>query len=120
VEIRSLNLLTAEEIVRRLKRMTGENYRMRPNQITRYDFAKWAGIDVREVRYHSKGIRPITDAWQIVYSQFFQLVDAGELVLQQDKRTKTKTLVRVPAPPVPPKRTLQPAIDFATMRLKLD
>jgi hypothetical protein len=120
VEIRSLKLLEREQIIRRLRRLTGPSYIARPTEITRYDLAKWIGMDAGHVRAHMRGAARITDAFQIIYSQFFQLVDNGELVIEYNKKTKEKVLLRVPAPPAPPKRKLQPAIDFATMRLKLD
>ena len=120
MEIKSLKLLERDEIIRRLRRMTGPSYVQRPTEFTRYDLAKWIGVDAGDIRAHMRQRCEITDAFQIIYSQFFQLVDNGELVIQYNRSTKEKVLVRVPAPAVPPKRKLQPAIDFASMRLKLD
>jgi hypothetical protein len=97
----------------------GEVFRA-PDEITRYDAAKWIGINIREVRSHMNGSREVNESFQIIYSRFFQLIESGELVLEYDRPTKKKTLVRVPEPATPPKRKLMPAIDFASMRLKLD
>lgn len=118
--IQNLKILTKDEIVRRLNRLRGEKYLSRPTEITLYDVSKWFGITIREVNSHATRYREINDAFQIAYSQFFHLVEGGELVIEYDKSTKKKTLVRVPAPAEPPKRKLMPAIDFASMRLKLD
>ena len=120
MEIRNLKLLTRDEIIRRLRRMTGPKNVSRPTEFTRYDVAKWIGVDAGDVRAHMRGRKEITDAFQIIYSQFFMLVESGELEIRYNRSTKEKILVRVPPPAVPPKRKLQPAIDFTTMRLKLD
>ena len=111
-------LLTKEEIVRRLVRMTGPKFVKRPNDVTRYDVARWFDVEGRFIRWHSSGERPINDFWQVAYSQFFALVDAGLIEIRYVDGKKT--LVRVAKPSKPPKKTLRPYIDFNKMTLGMD
>lgn len=106
-----------DEIVRRLKRMTGEKHVRRPDEITRVQVAQWLGVDMRLLRMHCAGV-VINDTWQIVYSQFFDLLDRGCLKLVREGRSKR--LERVPPPPVPPKKKLMPHVDFVSGELKFD
>jgi hypothetical protein len=123
VEINNIKLLGKDEILRRLARMTGEPYLRRPTEITKLDLAKWVGVDVRRIRLHTSLTEDISDSWQLIYSQFFALVDSGELVVKLEKNRNgvmTKVLVRGPKPAKPPRKPLMPRIDMATIRLKLD
>lgn len=104
--------------MRRLVRMTGESFVQRPNEITRFDVAKWFDVELRLVRMHSNGLRQINDFWQMSYSQFFHLMDTGCLKVTFEGRRKV--LVRVKAPDTPPKKKLRPYVDLGTMRLGFD
>lgn len=125
--INSLPLLSPEEIRRRLSRMRGEHHIRRNNEITFNDLARWVQVDNRRIRLHANGKDPISDMWQLIYTQFFAMVDSGELVIQwvgdpNDRRTMKKMLVRVPKPAQPPKPPIRPRIDFAEVapRLKFE
>ena len=114
MEIDKIPLMSRDEILRRLSRMTGEPHRRRDNEITRKDMARWIGVDEREIRNHVARDypRPISDSWQIIYSRFFYLVDTGCLVIRIQPVTRRKELVLVPKPEVPPKKPLRPRIEF--------
>lgn len=115
----NVKLLARDEIQRRLVRMTGPRYLKRPDQITRFDLARHFGVDERYLRFHMTGKEEINDFWQVAYSQVFGLIDSGEMVLRYNELGK-KTLVRVPKPATPVKKTLRPYIDFENMSLGFD
>lgn len=118
--LNSLPLLSREEILRRMARMHGEPHVRRDNEVTRNDLAKWIGIDFRQVRSYERGKTPITDAMQIVFSQFFFLLDSGQLAIRFEGRKKF--LERVPPPSEPPKPQVRPHVAFGAdgPRLKFD
>lgn len=110
--------LSREEIIRRLIRMRGEKYVQRPDEITRRDVARWFGVDFRLIRSHQDQREPINDFWQIAYTQFFALIDAGLIEIRFDGRKKV--LVRLAKPKAPVKKTVRPYIDFTKMSLEFD
>jgi hypothetical protein len=120
VETRSFKLLTREQIIARLEAMTGPKYLNRPTQITRGDMARWLGMPLQNIRLHMVGKVRISDSFQLIYSQFFQGVDRGELKLEYDARTRKKTIVRVDPNAKAPKPPIKGAIDFNTLRIKLE
>lgn len=99
--------------------MTGESFVRRPEEITRGDVAKWFDVDSRIVRWHSSGDREISDAWQVAYSFFFDLVDRGCIKVDFDRRGK-KTLTRIPPSKAPVKKTSRPYVDLNSMKLAFD
>lgn len=113
-----LKLMSREEIQRRLTRMKGERNVSRPEEVTRYDVARWFGIDARLVRMHNTGKEPINDFWQVNYTQLFALIDAGLIEIRWDGRKKT--LVRLAKPKAPVKKTVRPFINFQKMTLEFD
>lgn len=112
-------LLSHDEIIRRLIRLTGPRYVRRPNEITRFDVAKWFDVDERFVRMHATKVKEISDFWQFAYTQFFVLVDAGLIEIQFNDQGH-KTLVRLAKPKAAVKKTLRPWVDLTTMQLRLD
>jgi hypothetical protein len=116
-----LKLMSRDEIKRRLVRHVGPKNVKRPREITTIDIAKWFGVDRDLVRLHIKPDGLINDFWQVAYSQFFALVDAGMIEIRFDPDGK-KTLVRVPPPASPVKKTPLPFVDFSggTPRLAFD
>lgn len=105
-----LRIMDADEIRRRLARMTKNFYVKRKNEITKYDVAKFFNTELRDVRRHFKGTKPISKAWQIKYSHFFALLDAGRIAFDPD--SKVKTLIFV-TPKEPPRPEMRPKIDFS-------
>lgn len=99
--------------------MVGEPNRKRLDEITRNDVARWFDVDVRLVRMHQEDVKDISDFWQWAYTQFFAMVDSGEIRITFDKHGK-KTLVRGEKPTTPVKKTPRPFVDLATMKLGFD
>lgn len=118
-DLQSLRLLTRDEILRRLARLRGAPFVRRPKEITRRDMANWMNVELKQIQMHQSGKMAISDSWQLIYSQFFALIDAGALVLDPD--SKKKTLIRV-TPAARPAPRLLPHIEFAgdRPRLRLD
>jgi hypothetical protein len=114
-------LLTREEILRRLRRLHGDKYRRRPNEITRHDVARWIGITMSLISQQESGIVLISDNMQMLYSKFFGLMDAGRIVIERDEDGRKKRLVQVAEPQKKnEKRSLRPFIDFNDGSLKFD
>lgn len=107
-----------DEIKRRIARMTGAPIVKRPNEITLADIWKWFGVSERLVRMHRDGLEPINDFWQVSYTQFFGLIDAGLIEIRYVEGRKT--LVRLKKAKAPVKKTVRPYINFATMTLGID
>ena len=122
METLRVRLIPKDELRRRLSRMVGERGKKKLAEVTLDDMRKWIGCDRRDIRNHINGSEPISDAYQLIYSRFFALLDGGELEvrIQKNGAAMTKILVRVPKPATPPLRVLQPRIDYASMRLKYE
>jgi hypothetical protein len=116
-----MRLLTREEILRRLKRLHGEKYKRRPNEITRHDVARWIGITLNLIQKQESGIFPISDNMQVLYSKLFNLMDAGRIAIETCEDGRQKRLVQVPAPEKKiEKNGVRPFIDFNDGSLKFD
>ena len=122
METLRVRLIPKDELRRRLSRMVLERGKKRLTEVTLQDMARWIGCDRRDIRNHINGGEPVSDAFQIIYSRFFALLDAGELEIRIERNGPgmKKILVRVPKPATPPRRVLQPRIDYASMRLKYE
>lgn len=117
-DLNKLKLLSREEILRRLARMKGAPNVRRRHEITRLDMARWMGVDVRYIRFHETLREPITDSFQIIYSQFFHLIESGQLVIDPNQGPK-KVLIRVPPPAEPPRKPIRPHIALSSNGPKL-
>ena len=123
VALNELQLMSREEILRRLSRYRGDRLfgdRNNEDVFTIKLIAKYFGFTHCVILQWfmpkgNKNHRRISDKKQILLTQFFQMIDRGELIVVHDglRNSRVKSIVRV-TPKAPPKRQPLPKIDFTT------
>lgn len=105
---------------RRLTRFVrkGQNASFRAS-ITLGDIAHWFQVDYKLIMHMEDGRLAINDKWQVKLSQFFTLLDAGEIELHVDKKNRVKSWARA-TPKGPACKVPMPRIDFAAGKVRFD
>ena len=123
-QLKTLNeqpLMPRDWLKRRLGRMVNKGQKGGPFRpvVTLSDVAHWFVVDVTLIYQMERGTLEITDKWQVQFSQFFYLLDTGQIEIVVDMKRRKKTWRRA-TPAEPPCKAPMPRIDFAATKLRFD